>query len=150
MINRKFALDLLDRALRTYAQTVVGLLSADGFHILHLATDRAAAIAALPAAWSVINSALVGSLKSGGAETAALASGSGPVGSGMADVSWGEGASELTGSDPAPADAAAAAPALEPVVPDAPSAPVAVPAEPAPIPAVSPEVPAAPETGQGA
>ncbi|MFJ8163806.1 holin [Streptomyces sp. NPDC096136] len=50
--------DIVERTIATYAATFLGLLLADGFDLTSLGALRAASIAALPAALSVVKGAL--------------------------------------------------------------------------------------------
>ncbi|MET8297389.1 holin [Streptomyces sp. NPDC005180] len=50
--------DIVERTIATYAATFLGLLLADGFDITSLGALKAASIAALPAALSVVKGAL--------------------------------------------------------------------------------------------
>ncbi|GAA3727232.1 holin [Streptomyces tremellae] len=63
-MNKPFLLDLAERTAATYVETFAGLLLADTTHLLNLGDARAAAVAALPAAFSVIKAALAGSIGS--------------------------------------------------------------------------------------
>ncbi|AEW94584.1 MULTISPECIES: holin [Streptomycetaceae] len=56
-MNRRW-LDLGERTVATYVQAVCGLLLADATGLMSLGALRAAAVAALPAAFAVIKSAL--------------------------------------------------------------------------------------------
>ncbi|MFD0405031.1 holin [Kitasatospora sp. NPDC127116] len=55
---RKFVLDLVERTVATYAVAFLGLLLADGVDLASVGTLRAAAVAALPAALTVLKSAV--------------------------------------------------------------------------------------------
>ncbi|MEW2545138.1 hypothetical protein AB0910_05035 [Streptomyces sp. NPDC047002] len=61
-MNRAFLLDLVERTVATYLEAGAGLLLADSTHLLSLGSQRVAAIAALPAALTVVKGALAGSL----------------------------------------------------------------------------------------
>lgn len=61
-MNKPFLLDLLERTVATYLEAGAGLLLADTTHLLNLGDARVAAVAALPAALTVVKSALAGSL----------------------------------------------------------------------------------------
>ncbi|MFG2913366.1 holin [Kitasatospora sp. NPDC048298] len=67
---RKFILDLVERTVATYAVAFLGLLLADQFDLTSIGSLKAAAVAALPAALTVLKSA-VGTLV-GDPTTAAL------------------------------------------------------------------------------
>jgi hypothetical protein len=54
----RFFLDLFERALFTYVETLLGLLIATGTDVLDLSKAKAAAIAAIPAGLSVVKSGL--------------------------------------------------------------------------------------------
>ncbi|MFF2660040.1 holin [Kitasatospora sp. NPDC058032] len=54
---RTFIIDLTERTLATYAATFLGLLLADNFDLTSIGALRAAAVAALPAALSVLKGA---------------------------------------------------------------------------------------------
>jgi hypothetical protein len=54
----KFLLDLAERVAATYALAFVGLLLADGFDLTSMNALKAASVAALPAALSVIKGVL--------------------------------------------------------------------------------------------
>lgn len=54
----KFFLDLLERAVFTYVETLLGLLIVVGTDTLDVSKAKAAAIAAIPAGLSVIKSGL--------------------------------------------------------------------------------------------
>ncbi|MFJ3793911.1 holin [Kitasatospora sp. NPDC090091] len=54
----KYLLDLAERTLATYVVTLLGLLTASGFDLTDLGAMRAAAIAAIPAALSLVKGAL--------------------------------------------------------------------------------------------
>lgn len=54
----RFVLDLAERVISTYLASLIGLLLADGFDLTSISALRAAAIAALPAALSVIKGVL--------------------------------------------------------------------------------------------
>ncbi|GHC43110.1 holin [Streptomyces cinnamoneus] len=55
---RKVLLDIAERTLAAYVTTFLGLLIADGFDLTSVSAIKAAAIAALPAALSVIKGAI--------------------------------------------------------------------------------------------
>ncbi|MGW6395400.1 holin [Streptomyces sp. NPDC055103] len=57
----RLLLDTVERTVGTYAVAFLGLLLADGFDLTNLGAVKAAAIAAVPAALSVVKAA-VGSL----------------------------------------------------------------------------------------
>lgn len=59
-------LDLAERTVLTYVETFVGLLTADSTHMLSLGTVRAAAVAALPAAYAAVKSAFALGFSSSG------------------------------------------------------------------------------------
>lgn len=63
-MNRAFLLDLAERTSATYVETFAGLLLADTTHLLSLGDARVAAVAALPAAFTVVKAALAGSIGS--------------------------------------------------------------------------------------
>ena len=69
-MNKRFVLDLVERTAATYAEAVCGLLLADSTGLINLGAVKAAAAAALPAAFAVVKAALAGSVGSDG--TAAL------------------------------------------------------------------------------
>lgn len=52
----RWLMDMLERTLATYAVTLLGLVTADGFDLTDVGAAKAAAIAALPAALTVIKS----------------------------------------------------------------------------------------------
>jgi hypothetical protein len=54
----RFLLDLAERTVATYAVSLLGLLLADGFDLTSVGAVRAAAVAALPAALTVIKGAV--------------------------------------------------------------------------------------------
>ncbi|MEU1309526.1 hypothetical protein ABZ419_11610 [Streptomyces cinnamoneus] len=54
----RFFLDLVERTLATYLTTYFGLLLADGFDLTSISALKAAAIAALPAALTVVKAAI--------------------------------------------------------------------------------------------
>jgi len=54
----RYLLDLAERTAATYATTYLGLLLATGFDLTNVGALKAAAIAALPAALTVIKGAL--------------------------------------------------------------------------------------------
>lgn len=56
-MNRLF-LDTVERTVGTYAVTFLGLLLADGVDLTNLGAVKAAAIAAVPAALSVVKAAV--------------------------------------------------------------------------------------------
>ncbi|MGQ4514208.1 holin [Streptomyces sp. DW26H14] len=72
-MNKPFLLDLAERTGATYVETFAGLLLADTTHLLTLGDAKAAAVAALPAAFTVIKAALAGSI--GSSSTASVLSG---------------------------------------------------------------------------
>ncbi|MFB7470490.1 holin [Kitasatospora sp. NPDC056184] len=55
---RKFIIDLTERTAATYASAFLGLLLADTFDLTSIGALKAAAVAALPAALSVLKGAL--------------------------------------------------------------------------------------------
>ncbi|MFI9204297.1 holin [Streptomyces sp. NPDC053048] len=55
---RKVLVDIAERTLAAYVTTFLGLLIADGFDLTSVSAIKAAAIAALPAALSVIKGAI--------------------------------------------------------------------------------------------
>lgn len=55
---RKFWLDLIERTVATYAAAFLGLLLADGVDLTSVGALRAAAVAALPAALTVLKGAV--------------------------------------------------------------------------------------------
>jgi hypothetical protein len=55
---RKFWLDLTERTVATYAVAFLGLLLADGFDLTSISALKAAAVAALPAALTVLKGAI--------------------------------------------------------------------------------------------
>ncbi|MEV5240848.1 holin [Streptomyces cinnamoneus] len=55
---RQVLLDIAERTLAAYVTTFLGLLIADGFDLTSVSAIKAAAIAALPAALSVIKGAI--------------------------------------------------------------------------------------------
>ncbi|MDH6709736.1 hypothetical protein P3T27_006485 [Kitasatospora sp. MAA19] len=55
---RKFWTDLAERTVATYVVALLGLLLADGVDLASIGTLRAATVAALPAALTVIKSAV--------------------------------------------------------------------------------------------
>lgn len=63
-MNRAFLVDLVERTAATYVEAGAGLLLADTTHLLSLGSLRVAAVAALPAALTVVKGALAGSLGS--------------------------------------------------------------------------------------
>lgn len=69
-MNRRFLLDLGERTVATYVETGCGLLLADSTHLLTLGAVRVAAVAALPAAFTVIKAALAGSVGATGTAAA--------------------------------------------------------------------------------
>jgi len=69
-MNTRFVLDLIERTAATYVEAVAGLLLADSTGLINLGAVKAAAAAALPAAFAVVKAALAGSVGSDG--TAAL------------------------------------------------------------------------------
>ncbi|WP_224274105.1 holin [Streptomyces sp. LS1784] len=54
----RFILDLAERTAATYAVAFLGLLLADGFDLTSVGALRAAAVAALPAALTVLKGAI--------------------------------------------------------------------------------------------
>jgi Putative lactococcus lactis phage r1t holin len=72
-MNKSFLVDLVERTAATYVETVAGLMLADTTHLLSLGDAKAAAVAALPAAFSVVKSALAGSLGASGSASMAPA-----------------------------------------------------------------------------
>jgi hypothetical protein len=56
----RFLLDVVERTVATYATTFLGLLLASGFDLTSLGALKAAAIAAIPAALTVIKGVLAG------------------------------------------------------------------------------------------
>ncbi|MEU8582914.1 holin [Streptomyces abikoensis] len=54
----RFFLDLIERTIATYATAFLGLLLADGFDLTSLSALKVAAIAALPAALTVLKGAI--------------------------------------------------------------------------------------------
>ncbi|MFI9722212.1 holin [Streptomyces sp. NPDC052396] len=57
-MNKKVLIDIAERTLAAYVTTFLGLILADGFDLTSVSALKAAAIAALPAALSVIKGAL--------------------------------------------------------------------------------------------
>ncbi|MEV6674075.1 holin [Streptomyces sp. NPDC051162] len=57
-LSKKVLLDILERTLAAYVTTFLGLLIADGFDLTDVSALKAAAIASLPAALSVIKGAI--------------------------------------------------------------------------------------------
>ncbi|MFI9239925.1 holin [Streptomyces cinnamoneus] len=55
---RKVLVDIAERTLAAYVTTFLGLLIADGFDLTSVSAIKAAAIASLPAALSVIKGAI--------------------------------------------------------------------------------------------
>jgi len=55
---KKLLIDLAERTAATYAVTFLGLLVADGFDLTSVSALRASAVAAIPAALTVIKGAL--------------------------------------------------------------------------------------------
>ncbi|MEU7137241.1 holin [Streptomyces sp. NPDC046261] len=55
---RKVLVDIAERTLAAYVTTFLGLLIADGFDLTDVSAIKAAAIASLPAALSVIKGAI--------------------------------------------------------------------------------------------
>ncbi|GAA2982872.1 holin [Kitasatospora sp. NPDC006786] len=55
---RKFILDLVERTVATYAAAFLGLLLADRFDLTSISSLKAAAVAALPAALTVLKGAV--------------------------------------------------------------------------------------------
>lgn len=56
----RFLLDVVERTVATYATTFLGLLLASGFDLTSLGALKAAAVAAIPAALTVIKGVLAG------------------------------------------------------------------------------------------
>lgn len=54
----RYLIDLAERTAATYVAAFLGLLLADGFDMLSLSALKAAAVAAIPAALSVVKGAL--------------------------------------------------------------------------------------------
>ncbi|MEU1825913.1 holin [Streptomyces abikoensis] len=57
-MNRKVLLDIAERTLAAYVTTFLGIIIADGFDLTSISALKAAAVAALPAALSVIKGAI--------------------------------------------------------------------------------------------
>ncbi|KAB7834774.1 hypothetical protein [Streptomyces mobaraensis] len=57
-MNKKVLADIAERTIAAYLTTFLGLLIADGFDLTDVSALKAAAIAALPAALSVVKGAL--------------------------------------------------------------------------------------------
>ncbi|MBZ4318670.1 holin [Streptomyces huiliensis] len=57
-MNKKVLADIAERTIAAYLTTFLGLLIADGFDLTDVSALKAAAIASLPAALSVIKGAL--------------------------------------------------------------------------------------------
>ncbi|MGI5336739.1 holin [Streptomyces sp. CA-181903] len=57
-MNKKVLADIAERTIAAYLTTFLGLLIADGFDLTDVSALKAAAIAALPAALSVIKGAI--------------------------------------------------------------------------------------------
>ncbi|MFF4157987.1 holin [Streptomyces sp. NPDC001678] len=57
-MDRKVLLDIAERTLAAYVTTFLGIVIADGFDLTSISALKAAAIAALPAALSVIKGAI--------------------------------------------------------------------------------------------
>lgn len=55
---KRYLLDLADRTAWTYLQTLAGLVTAAGFDLVDLASWKAAAVAALPAAYTAVKGAI--------------------------------------------------------------------------------------------
>ncbi|MBO1414256.1 holin [Streptomyces sp. FH025] len=55
---RKFTIDLAERTVATYAAAFLGLLLANGFDLTSITALKAAAVAALPAALTVVKGAV--------------------------------------------------------------------------------------------
>ncbi|MFF4380964.1 holin [Kitasatospora sp. NPDC092039] len=55
---RKLIIDLVERTVATYATAFLGLLLADGFDLTSISALKAAALAALPAALTVVKGAV--------------------------------------------------------------------------------------------
>ncbi|MFJ6616688.1 holin [Kitasatospora sp. NPDC091335] len=55
---RKLIIDLVERTVATYAVAFLGLLLADGFDLTSISALKAAGVAALPAALTVLKSAV--------------------------------------------------------------------------------------------
>jgi hypothetical protein len=71
MFNRPFFRDLAERAISTYVQAFIGLLIASG--VVDVAAVEAAAVAAIPAALSVVKSLLAERYAPGTISPASLA-----------------------------------------------------------------------------
>ncbi|MFE6868294.1 holin [Kitasatospora sp. NPDC057692] len=67
---RKYIIDVAERTVATYVVALLGLLLADGVDLTSVGTLRAAAVAALPAALTVVKGAVAGVV--GDPTTAAL------------------------------------------------------------------------------
>ena len=72
--------DVLERALSTYAQSVVGLIAASGMTDLSLSTMKVIAVSAAPAALSIIKGYVASVLPLGDKSASVLAMGK-PAGS---------------------------------------------------------------------
>ena len=59
-MNRAFLADLFERVIVTYIQTLLGLMTADNYNMLHLSDAKAAVIAAIPAALALVKSLVSG------------------------------------------------------------------------------------------
>ncbi|MEV5510310.1 holin [Streptomyces orinoci] len=57
-MNKKVLIDIAERTIAAYVTTFLGLILADGFNLTSVSALKAAAIAALPAALSVIKGAI--------------------------------------------------------------------------------------------
>lgn len=57
-MNKKMLVDIAERTIAAYVTTFLGLIIADGFDLTSVSALKAAAIAALPAALSVIKGAI--------------------------------------------------------------------------------------------
>lgn len=71
MFTRPFVRDLTERAVATYAQTFLGLLIASG--VVDISAVKAAAVAAIPAALSVVKSLIAERFAPGTISPASLA-----------------------------------------------------------------------------
>jgi uncharacterized membrane protein len=71
MISRPFLRDLAERAIATYVQVLIGLLMVSG--VTDLSVVKTAAIAAIPAALSVVKSAIAERYAPGTLSPASLA-----------------------------------------------------------------------------
>ena len=70
-MSRSFLVDLVERAVATYVQTVIGLLIVSG--VTDLAAVQSAAVAAIPAGLSVVKSVLAERYVPGTVSPASLA-----------------------------------------------------------------------------